>query len=157
MVRPGIMTYGVWPSEAPQENVRLRPVVRWTSKIVSVRELPGGASVGYGRAYRAPCPRTSALIPVGYADGYSLKLSNRGMVLVRGMRCPVMGAVSMDQIVVDVSNVNGVTEGDEVTLLGEAGSAEITIAEFAEWAESIPYEILTGIGPRVQRVYRAET
>jgi alanine racemase len=157
MVRPGIMTYGVWPSEDPPEKIHLHTVVRWTSRIVSVRSLPGGANIGYRRSYKSPSPRKTALIPVGYADGYSLRLSNRGMVLVRGMRCSVTGMVSMDQIVIDVSNVNGVAEGDEVTLLGAAGGSEITIAEFAQWAETIPYDVLTGIGPRVQRVYRAET
>ena len=157
MVRPGIMTYGVWPSNQPPENVHLQSVVRWTSRIVAVRQVPGGANIGYGHTYKAPCPRKTALIPVGYADGYNIKLSNRGMVLVRGIRCPVTGMVSMDQIAIDVSNVNGVTEGDEVTLLGAAGDSEITINDFAEWAESIPYQVLTGIGSRVRRAYPTET
>jgi alanine racemase len=156
MVRPGIMTYGVWPSKQPAENIHLQSVIRWTSRIVAVRELPGGANIGYGHTYKAPCPRKTALIPVGYADGYNIKLSNRGMVLVRGIRCPVTGMVSMDQIAIDVSNVNGVTEGDEVTLLGAAGDNEITINDFAEWAESIPYQVLTGIGSRVRRTYPTE-
>ncbi len=156
MVRPGIMTYGVWPSNQPPENIHLHSVIRWTSRIVAVRQLPGGANIGYGHTYKAPCPRKTALIPVGYADGYNIKLSNRGMVLVRGIRCPVTGMVSMDQIAIDVSNVNGVTEGDEVTLLGAAGDNEITINDFAEWAETIPYQVLTGIGSRVRRTYPTE-
>lgn len=153
MVRPGLMTYGVWPGKERPQGLSLKPVATWTSEIVQLRDLPGGASIGYGRTYKTRTKAKAAIVPVGYADGYPVSLSNRAEVLVRGIRCPVRGQVSMDQIVVDVSAVAQVSAGDTVTLIGAQGHETITVESLANLADTIPYEILTGIGPRVEREY----
>lgn len=163
LVRPGLMTYGVWPAAAPAESSPppsaaqwtspLKPVARWTSRIALIRQLPGGASISYGRTYKTPGPMRAAVVPVGYGDGYRHKLSNRGDVLVRGTRCPVRGRVCMDEIVIDVTQVPEAAVGDTATLLGPDGGEGITVEELAEKAETLPYEILTAIGPRVERLY----
>lgn len=153
MVRPGLMTYGIWPGESKPMASPLRPVLRWEARITLVKELPSGSSVGYGRTYIAPQPIRTAIVPVGYADGYKYALGNRGEVLIRGKRCTVRGAVSMDQIVVDVTHVPNVMVGDTATLIGSDGPETITVEELAARAGTIPYDILTGLGSRVTRVY----
>ena len=152
-VRPGIATYGLRPSLAWEPPVPLRPVLTWKSRVARVRTLPAGSSIGYGRTYITKRPTTVALVPVGYGDGYVRRLSNRAQVLVRGQRAPVVGRVSMDQIVVDVSHIPGVALEDEVVLLGAQGEARITAEEMAAWAETINYEVTTLMLPRVPRVY----
>ncbi|HRI89690.1 MAG TPA: alanine racemase, partial [Candidatus Hydrogenedentes bacterium] len=153
MVRVGIMTYGVWPSDSPPVSQVLSPVLRWESSVILVKNLEKGSSIGYGRTFTANEPLRTAIVPVGYADGYPLSLTNRASVLIRGKRCPVRGRVSMDQIIVDVSGVPQVEVGDSVTLIGSDGAESITVAELAERAGTIPYEIFTGIGKRVLREY----
>jgi alanine racemase len=153
MVRPGLMTYGVWPVPESAEDSRLKAVLSWTSRIVAVRDLPVGASVGYGRSFTTRRPTRIAIVPVGYADGYPFALGNKADVLVRGKRCPVRGRVSMDQTIVDVTEVSNPAVGDHVTLIGTEGSETISAAELASRAGTIPYEILAGIGARVERVY----
>ena len=153
MVRAGLMTYGVWPSDTPPPAPVLAPVLRWESKIVLIKELERGASIGYGRTFTTNGPTRTGIVPVGYADGYPLSLSNRASVLVRGKRCPVRGRVSMDQIVIELNDVPNAACGDVVTLIGSDGSETITVAEVAERAGTIPYEILTGIGKRAKREY----
>ncbi len=153
MVRPGLAAFGVWPTDPAPEITPLRPVLRWESRLSQVKALPQGHSIGYGRLFIAPGPMKAAVVPVGYADGYRHNLVNRAHVLVRGMRCPVRGNISMDQIVVDVTNVPGAVTGDKVTLIGREGDQQITVDEMARWAETIPYEIMTGLGKRVERVY----
>ncbi|HOE65242.1 MAG TPA: alanine racemase [Candidatus Hydrogenedentes bacterium] len=153
MVRPGLMTYGVWPTDVAPSILPVRPVLRWETRVTQIREIPRGASVGYGRAYIAPRVMKAALLPVGYADGYLHSLSNRGVALIRGARCPVRGSVCMDQILVDVTDVAGAAIGDVATLIGQDGDQMITAAELARLAQTIPYEILAGIGSRAQRVY----
>lgn len=153
-VRVGLMTYGVWPSMGTPVPGLLWPVLRWEARIAQVRELPRGATVGYGSTYTTPAPMRAAVIPVGYADGYRIQLSNRADVLVHGRRCPVRGRVSMDQIVVDTTHVPGRPRpGDTATLIGEDGAERITVEELAGRAGTIPYDILTGIGRRVWRDY----
>ena len=153
MVRPGLMTYGVWPTDRPVHPSPLHPVARWASTLVLIKPMPGGVGIGYGRTYKTPSPQRIAMIPVGYADGYPHRLSNRSEVLVRGVRCAVRGRVSMDMISVDVSDVRDASVGDIATLIGKDGDQEITVEELAEKADTIPYEILTGIGNRVERRY----
>ncbi len=153
MVRPGLMTYGVWPTEAPPSATPLRPVLRWESRVILVRELKPGASVGYGRTYTTEQRMRAAVVPVGYADGYRYPLANRAHVLVRGKRCPIRGSVSMDQIVIDVSNLDDVQVGDTVTLIGSDGDEAIAVRELADHAQTVPHDILTGLGPRVAREY----
>ncbi len=153
-VRPGIATYGLRPSLAWDAPVPLRPVLTWKSRVARVRTLPPGSGIGYGRTYITQRPTTVALVPVGYGDGYVRRLSNRAQVLVRGRRAPVVGRVSMDQIVVDVSAIPGVALEDEVVLLGRQGEEHIPAEEIAAWAETINYEVTTLLLPRVTRVYR---
>ncbi|MCX5757401.1 MAG: alanine racemase [Candidatus Hydrogenedentes bacterium] len=153
MVRPGLMTYGVWPSNTPPVSSPLKRVLRWETQIVIVKELEAGASVGYGRTYTTKDAARVAVLPVGYADGYKHSLSNRADVLIHGKRCPVRGSVCMDQIVVDVTALKHVETGDTVTLIGTDGNESITAEELARHSQSIPYDILAGIGTRVQRKY----
>jgi len=131
----------------------LRRVLRWETTVVQVRQLKQYATIGYRCTYTARGPIRTAVLPVGYADGYRYQLSNNADVLIRGRRCPVLGAVSMDQIVVDVTALPHVSCGDIATLIGTDGALEITAEELAERAGTIPYDILTGIGMRVFREY----
>ena len=153
MVRPGLMTYGVWPSEAPERAGMLQRVLRWETRVTQVRMLEPGSSIGYGRTYTTESRMRAAILPIGYADGYKHGLSNKADVLIRGVRCPIRGSVCMDQVVADVSHLNDVREGDVVTLIGADGNEEITAEELARHAGTIPYDILTGIGLRVPREY----
>jgi alanine racemase len=152
MVRPGLMTYGVWPTDTPSQSA-LYPVLRWETRVVLIKDLRPGTSIGYGRTFTVSSPARVALLPVGYADGYKYKLSNNADVIIRGTRCPVRGSVSMDQIVVEVSHVPNVAVGDTATLIGTDGRETITAEELAQRAQTIPYDILTGIGRRCERVY----
>lgn len=153
LVRPGLMTFGVWPAEDPPAQKLIKPVLRWEARVTQVRELEPGSSVGYGRTYTTDVRMRAAMIPAGYADGYPHSLSNRADVLIRGRRCPVRGSVCMDLIVADVSHLPEVRAGDVATLIGEDGSETITAEELAIRAGTIPYEILAGIGNRVVREY----
>ena len=153
-VRPGLMTYGVWPAEKAPFGSPLRRVLRWETRVVQVRDLPRGTTIGYGRTFTAEGPIRTAVLPVGYADGYRTAFANNADVLIRGRRCPVLGRVSMDQVVVDVSAVPNAAYGDPAVLIGADGTEEITVEELARRAGTIPYDILTGIGPRVAREYR---
>lgn len=154
MVRPGLMTYGVWPTAPPAGSSVLRPVLRWETRVVLLKQLEAGATVGYGRTYATAKPMRAAILPVGYADGYKHRLSNKADVLIRGRRCPVRGSVNMDQIVVDVGAAGDVAAGDTATLIGSDGNETITVEELAQHAGTIPYDILVGIGPRVHREYK---
>ncbi|MCC6143881.1 MAG: alanine racemase [Candidatus Hydrogenedentes bacterium] len=153
MVRPGLMTYGIWPVETPPQQQILRPVLRWETHVIQVKALEPGSSIGYGRTYTTAHRMRAAILPVGYADGYKHSLSNKGVVLIRGQRCPVRGSVCMDQVVVDVSHLDRVEVGDIVTLIGADGGERITAEELAKIGGTIPYEIVTGISARVPRVY----
>jgi alanine racemase len=123
------------------------------SHVGRVRTLPAGSSVGYGRSYVCERPTQVALIPVGYGDLYHRVLSNKGMVLVGGRSAPVIGRISMDQTMVDVSAVPGVQEGDEAVLIGGQGDETITADDLAAIAETINYEVTTSVLPRVPRVF----
>ena len=153
MVRPGIMSYGVWPTDTPPDSSPLRPTLRWETHVVLVKEIPSGKSIGYARTFTARRPTRTAVLPVGYADGYRFSFGNDADVLIRGKRCPVRGRVSMDQIVIDVTDLPGVAIGDAAVLIGSDGSETITVAELAARAETVPNDILTGIGSRVHRSY----
>ncbi|MEW5961661.1 MAG: alanine racemase [Chloroflexota bacterium] len=156
LVRLGIAMYGLPPSQGVNWPVTLRPAMTLKTRLVRLRLLPAGAAVGYGRTYIAPAPTAIALAPVGYGDGYPRLCSNRGAMLVRGKRAPIAGRVSMDQTSLDVSGIEGVTLHDEVVVLGRQGEAEITATEVAGWAETINYEIVTGLAARVPRIYVRE-
>lgn len=153
MARVGLMAYGVWPSDHVPEESPLRPVMRWETEIVLIKEIEKGATIGYGATYTTPADARVALLPVGYADGYRHALSNRASVLVRGKRCPVRGRISMDQTTIDITGVPDAEVGDAVTLIGSDGNESITIQELADRASALPYEIMSGVQERVRRVY----
>ncbi len=155
-VRPGIAIYGLDPSSEWEPVFPLRPAMTLKSRVVRVRTVPAGWGIGYGRTYVPDRPTRVALLPVGYGDGYHRILSNRGAVLLHGRRAPVLGRVSMDQIVVDVSHIPQVQEGDVAVIFGRQGEAELRAEEVAAWAETINYEITTSILPRVVRIYTTE-
>jgi len=153
MVRAGIAIYGLYPSAAVSRSVVLRPILSLRSRVARVRVLAPGETVSYGRTWAAPGPSRVALVPIGYADGLTRLLSNRGTMLVRGRRAPIVGRICMDLTVVDVTAIHGVAEGDEVVILGTQGQESIPAEEIAAHAGTISYEILCGISRRVPRVY----
>lgn len=156
-VRPGIALYGYYPDgaagRAAAAEPRLQPAMAWKSTILQVRHLPAGHTVGYDCTYTTTRPTTIAVLPVGYADGYLRKLSGRAQVLVGGQRAQVLGRISMNLTVVDVTGIPGVTAGDEAVLLGRQGEDCIDADELAAWMESINYEALCLIGRLNSRVY----
>ena len=154
LVRPGIALYGALPSADFRDRLDLRPVMRLKSSIAMLKWVEPGTSISYARRYVAEGQRLIASVPVGYADGYCRSLTNRGEALVRGERARVAGTVCMDWIMLDVTEIPGVTVGDDVTLLGCDGAGRcIGGEELAAWAGTIPYEIFCGISKRVPRVY----
>jgi alanine racemase len=156
IVRPGIALFGVSPAEGLTGE--LRPVMRIRSELISVRDVAPGMSVGYGSTWTASRPSRIATFPMGYADGLSRGLSNCGHVLVRGKRAPIVGVVSMDMTMADVTDVDGARMGDEVVVLGPQkgplGSDSVGADEIATHLDSIPWEVLTSVSRRVPRFYR---
>lgn len=150
MVRVGVGLYGAL--DIPEAH-GLAPAMRVESVVVLVKRVPRGALIGYGGTYRAPHECTIATIPIGYADGYRRAFSNVAEVLIHGRRCAVAGRVSMDQVTVVVPDDVTVSLGDRVVLLGEQGGQSISIRDWAGWADTITYEMLTGISGRVPRIY----
>ena len=137
----------------PAFQPELRPALTWKTRVVLVREVGEGRSVSYGRTFTTPGPMRIATLAVGYADGYRRHLSGKSAeVLIRGKRCAVLGRVTMDQILADVTALSDVAVGDEVVLLGGQGEEEILASELAEKAGTIAWEVFTGVGPRVARV-----
>jgi len=152
-IRPGLALYGGNPCCSARPPVELRQVMTFKTQIAHVREMPAGATISYGRAYRTRRPSRIAVLPVGYADGYRRGLSHRAHVLVRGRCAPVVGRVTMDMIMVDVTDIPGASTGDEVVLYGRQGAEEISIEDVAELLDTIPYEVMTAVSARVPRVY----
>jgi len=154
LIRPGITLYGVLPSADFQGMVGLKPVMRLKSVVAMLKWVEPGTSISYARRYTAQERRLIASVPIGYADGYNRALTNRGEALVRGKRARVAGTVCMDWIMLDVTGIDGVAVGDQVTLLGPDPMGDcITAEELAAAAGTIPYEIFCGISKRVPRVY----
>ena len=153
MVRPGLILYGVYPSPAMATQICLKPVLSWKTRILQLKKVPAGSSISYGQTFITQRESLIATLPLGYADGYSRLLSNRGEVLVNGTRAPVAGRVCMDLTMIDVTGIEKVQPGDEVVLLGRQGDAEISADEMAAWANTISYEILTSISNRVPRIH----
>jgi alanine racemase len=167
LLRPGLALYGVIPRFDPQFESRepdplvaarasLQAVLAWKTRVAGVREIPAGSVVGYNGTFVATEPMRLALLAVGYADGLDRRLGNRFSLLVRGQRAPLVGRISMDQAVIDVTEISGVAPGDEVVILGTQngsnGSESITAFDHADTAGTIPWEIFTRIGARVPRI-----
>lgn len=156
LFRPGLMVYGQYPAERVREVIDLQPVLTVKSKVIFVKDIAKGRGISYGRTFIAKRGMTVATIPIGYNDGYLREYSNKAHVLINGRRCKVLGMVTMDQIVVDVTGLDGVTEGTVATILGRDGEDEITADELARHAKTISYEILCHFGNRMPRVYLGE-
>jgi alanine racemase len=155
LVRPGIILYGALPSKDFAGMVASKPVMRLKSTVAMLKWVEPGTSISYGRRFQAKARSLIASVPVGYADGYCRSLTNRGEALIRGKRARVAGTVCMDWIMLDVTGIDGVAVGDEVTLLGaDPLGNRVSAEELAEKADTIAYEILCGISTRrVRRVY----
>ena len=153
MVRPGIALYGLLPNGGSDPSIELRPAMRLRTRVLQLRRLPPGSGIGYDQTFVTERDSLIATLPIGYADGYARALSNRGEVLVRGHRARVVGRISMDLTMIEVTEVPGVALGDEVVLWGKQGDGEIRVDEVAAWAETISYELLTTVGRRIPRVY----
>lgn len=155
LVRPGIMLYGYHTLPASVPAPALRPVLSLRTTIAQLRTIPQGGTVSYNRTFVAARPTTIAVLPIGYADGYSRRLSNRGFVLIQGRRVPIVGLVCMDMTLVDVTDLPPVQIGEPVTLIGQQGTESIGADDVASWIGTIPYEVLCGIGSRVPRRYES--
>ena len=155
LVRPGIMLYGydTLPATVPAPD--LKPVLSLHTTIVQLRNIPQGGTVSYNGTFVATRPTRIAVLPVGYADGYSRQLSHRGSVLIQGRRAPIVGLVCMDMTMVDVTDIAQLQVGETVTLIGQQGEEAIWADEVAGWIDTIPYEVLCGIGSRVPRIYES--
>ena len=154
MVRSGIVTYGMYPSDEVDPGLlALTPALEWVSHVSHVKTLPTGCGISYGRTYVTDAPTTVATVPVGYADGYRRNLSNRFHVLIRGQKAPILGRICMDQMMVDVTNIPDVKPGELVTLVGTNGGETITVEAISAQADSFNYEFVCGISRRVPRYY----
>ncbi len=153
LARPGITLYGLLPYKNADKDIDLMPVMSLKTRIVYLKKVAVGATVSYRRLWRAKKDSFIATLPVGYADGYSRMLSNRGEVLIRGKRVPVVGNICMDMCMVDVTSLDGVEIGDKAVLIGSQGKERITAEEIADKTGTINYEITCCVGKRVPRVY----
>ena len=154
MVRSGIITYGMYPSdEVDPGRLALRPALQWLSRVTHVKTLPAGREISYGGTYVTKADTVVATIPVGYADGYRRNLSGKFYVLIHGQKAPILGRICMDQMMVDVTAIPGVQVGDRVTLVGTAGEEAITMEQISAQADSFNYEFVCGISRRVPRLY----
>ena len=158
LIRLGISLYGLWSSRetkiSAQEKgikINLQPVLTWKTKIVQIKEVAKGETVGYGRTFTTTRKTKIAVLPVGYWDGYDRKLSNQGRVLIKGRFAPVIGRVCMNMMMVDATEIPRVKRGEEVVLLGKQGGEEITVEELAQKINSINYEVVTRINPLLPR------
>ncbi len=157
LARPGLMLYGLYPSKDLEPKIDLKPVMSVRSKVIFVKTIAKGQGISYGHTFKAKQDMTIAVLPIGYSNGYLRSLSNKAFVLISGVRCPVIGRVTMDQIIVDVTPV-GLSGrlpqiGDEAVLIGTQKDGKITAEEVADWAGTISYEILCSLGSRLPRTY----
>jgi alanine racemase len=152
LVRPGLILYG-YPPSSRVTALPVRPVLSLRTRIIYMKEVSPGTTLGYGRTFQARRPTRVASLALGYDDGLPRLVSNRGHVLVRGRRAPIVGRVSMDLTTVDVTDVPAAALGDEVTVIGVSGEEALGADQIAAWAETIPWEVLCGIGSRVPRLY----
>ena len=154
LVRPGITIYGLLPLPRARRTIKLKPVTKFKTKIIFIKKVSAGESIGYGRAYTTTKETVVATLPVGYADGYPRLLSGKGEVLVRGRRAAIMGRICMDLCMIDVTNIPGAQVGDEVVLWGKQEGEKISVEEIAEKTGTINYEIICMVDkPRVSKVF----
>lgn len=154
-VRPGLALYGVEP--VPNRPLGLQPVLAWHTRVAHLRHLASGSPTGYGGRWQAPRPSIIGILPVGYADGYPWSAEGRAEVLIKGRRAPLVGAISMDLCAVDLTDIEAPQVGDRCVLIGNSGAERVDAAQLAKWSGRLVYEVLTGIGSRVRRHYRAGT
>jgi alanine racemase len=152
MVRPGILLYGIYPSKEVKRTIEVKPALTWKSRVVYFKIIRPGHPVGYGSTWQSDHPVRAVTVPVGYGDGYFRSLSHKAKILVNGKLYPVIGTVSMDQIVANIEQ-DSAYSNDEVILIGEMGDGQITCEQMADWAGTIAYEVLTNINTRVPRIY----
>lgn len=153
-VRPGIIQYGYYPSiEVNMNDLKIKPVLTWKTRIIHLKEVEENEFIGYGKTFKTTRKTKIATLPVGYADGYSRALSNKGKVIINGQLAPIIGNVCMDQFMVDVTDIKDVKAFDEVILLGESGNVKFNAEDMAEIIGTISYEVLCLIGRRAPRVY----
>lgn len=160
LARPGLMLYGSYPSEELKDKISLKPVMSVKTKILYIKLIKKGQGISYGHTFKAKEDITIAILPVGYSNGYLRSLSNKAFVLIAGVRCPVVGRVTMDQIMVDVTPI-GLSGhkpriGDEVVLIGHQRQENISVEQVAHWADTISYEILCSLGSRIKRIFPTE-
>ena len=154
MVRSGIVTYGMYPSnEVYAHRLKLEPALSWHSRITHLKWLEPGRQISYGGVFETTRPTLVATVPVGYADGYRRSLSGRFYVLIRGKRAPILGRICMDQMMVDVTDIPDVCHNDPVVLVGKDGNEVITTEKIAQQADTFNYEMVCGISRRVPRFY----
>lgn len=152
LVRPGILLYGVYPSTEVKKTVLVQPALTWKSRVVYFKVITPGHPVGYGSRWQTDVNTRAVTIPVGYGDGYFRSMSGTAQVIIRDKRYPIVGTISMDQIVANIGNDSAYND-DEVLLIGESDGVSISAEDVADWAGTIPYEILTNINTRVPRLY----
>jgi len=151
-VRPGILLFGVYPSDEVKRTISVVPALTWKSRVVYFKVIKANHPVGYGMQWKSSKQIRAVTVPVGYGDGYFRSMTERAEVLINGKRYPVIGRISMDQIVVNIGD-DSAYNNDEVVLIGKQGKEEITVSDLSKWAGTVPYEILTNINTRVPRVY----
>ncbi|GAN32385.1 MAG: alanine racemase [Candidatus Brocadia sp. AMX2] len=153
MVRPGLSLYGLYPSEEVSRNIGIRPVMSFKTRVIHIKDMKPGDVVGYSGTYRVTKPTRVATLPFGYDDGYNRLLSSKGKVIIRGTQASIIGRVCMDQCFVDVTNIKGVSVGDEVVVYGSQGQETISIESVAKQLNTIPYEVTCAVSKRVPRIY----
>lgn len=152
-VRTGMLIHGLLPNAPDSEPLDLRPALTWKTSLSFLHRLPAGSPISYGSTYVTPRESLVGVLPLGYADGYPRRASNRAHVLIRGRPCPVIGVVCMDHTIIDLTSVPSAQVGDDVVLIGRQGNSRITANHLAQWADTVVHEIPTLIGKRVRRVY----
>lgn len=157
MVRPGLLLYGYQPKLPFATALDLKPVLSLVTKLAQTKSVEAGEPLSYNGIFQTSRPSRIGILPIGYAHGYNRRLSNQGKVLIGNTRVPIVGRICMDMTLIDITDVPEAQVGDEVVLLGKQGQESITATEIAHWQDSIPYEVLCGIGPRVNRKYEPLT
>lgn len=157
LIRPGLVLYGLWPRQSlSNSRIRLKPALSLKSSVVFLKDVPPGRGISYGHTHKTKKHTTIATIPIGYGDGLNRRLSNKGHVIIRGKKAPIVGRVCMDQIMVDTGHIKSVQSGDIVTVIGRHGKETITVEEIACFCDTIPYEVICWLDKRVPRIYKPE-